>query len=224
MLVDADRDVVGQRLAHRGDPAAHVVRQERAGRVDDEDALAAGVGDDARLLGHARGVEQVRGVEVAVRDHAELAGQAEVLHADVGLGADRRDARDRRAGGVRDLEVGLGADAGQDRDRDLRALDDARRRAESSSASECSGRPYWIELAPSPSPCPTAIAQTPARSSARATGLDLVDAVAVRDRVRAVAQRRVDDPDRRPRGHGAASAYSSATRTAAEVMMSRLPA
>ena len=41
--------------------------------------------------------------------------------------------------------------------------------ADSSSASECRGLPYWIELAPSPSPCPTAIAHTPARSSACAT-------------------------------------------------------
>ena len=55
-------------------------------------------------------------------DHAELARQAEMLHADVGLGADGRDAGDGRAGIVCALEIGLGADAGQDRDRDLRAL------------------------------------------------------------------------------------------------------
>ena len=169
MLVDADRDVVRQRRAQRGDPAADVVGQERARRVDDEDALAAGVGDDPRLLRHARRIEQVGRVEVAVGRHAELAREAEVLHADVGLGADGRDAGDGRAGVVRDLEIGLGADAGEDRDRDLRPLGDARGAAASSSASECSGRPYWIELAPSPSPCPTAIAHTPARSSARAT-------------------------------------------------------
>ena len=52
--------------------------------------------------------------------------------------------------------------------------------------------------------------------------LDLVDAVLVRDRVRAVAQRRVDDPDRSL--IAPTPACSSATRTAAAVMMSRLPA
>ena len=47
----------------------------------------------------------------------------------------------------------------------MRARSTTAAAAESSSASECSGRPYWIELAPSPSPWPTATAHTPARSS-----------------------------------------------------------
>ena len=94
--------------------------------------------------------------------------------------------------------------------------------AASSSASECSGRPYWIELAPRPSPCPTAIAQTPARSSARA----MVRTCSTRYwcAIACEPSRSVVSTTTRRSVIAGAPACSSATRTAAAVMMSRLPA
>jgi hypothetical protein len=50
-----------------------------------------------------------------------------------------------------------------------RALLSARRAADSSSSSVWSERMYWIDAAPSPSPCPTPMAGTPASSSRPAT-------------------------------------------------------
>ena len=95
--------------------------------------------------------------------------------------------------------------------------------AASSSASEWSGRPYWIELAPRPSPWPTAIAQTPALSSAAAIGRTWSTrywcAIACEPSRSVVSTNRTADAV-----IARASACSSATRTAADVMMSRFPA
>ena len=203
MLVHADGHVVGQRGAHRRDPAADVIGEQRTGRVDDEDAGTPGVGHDLALLHQAGRVQQVRGVQVRVRRHAELAGQAEMLDPDIGLGDDGRDPGDRRAGRPGPLQVLLGADARQDRDRDLGPLDNRRRRAQQFLVGM--QRPPVLQRVRA-----KAVAvpdrDRPHAGPVQGTGDrgDLIDGELMRDRVRPVPQRRVDYPQRRLAGHAAA--------------------
>ena len=89
---------VGTELGHhRGDALGGLVEDQRAGRVDDVDALAAGVGHDARLAGQVVGRRHVGHHQEPHGLQADLAGEAEVLDRDVGLGAVRGDAHDRHA-------------------------------------------------------------------------------------------------------------------------------
>ena len=92
----------------------------------------------------------------------------------------------------------LRADAGEDRDRDLRPLGDGRgRRREQLGVGV--QRPAVLDRARAQSVAVPDGDRPHARAIERARdGLDLLDAVLVRDRVRAVAQRRVDDPHGRP--------------------------
>ncbi len=150
VLVDADRDVGRQRLAHRRDPAADVVGQERAGRVDDEDAGAAGVGDDPALPRPCRPRRAGGRCSGGCARSCRARARAEVLDADVGLGAHGRDAHDRRARVAGRLEIALGADARAGSRPRSRRASTTLAAAVSSSASECSGRPYWSELGAEP--------------------------------------------------------------------------
>ena len=76
---------------------ADVLEDHRPGRVDDVDALAAGVGHDPRLRGEHLGRLGVGHHQEADGLEADLAGQTEVLDRDVGLGAVGGDADDRHA-------------------------------------------------------------------------------------------------------------------------------
>ena len=69
------------------DAVGDLLEDHRAGGVDDVDALAAGVGHDPGLLGEHLGRLGVGHHQEADGLQAELAGQAEVLDRDVGLGA-----------------------------------------------------------------------------------------------------------------------------------------
>ena len=177
-------------------------------------------------LGQPAGVEQVRGVQVAVGGHAELAGEAEVLDADVGLGADGRDAGDRRAGVARGLEVAPWCRSpGRIATAISRALDHARpppraarRRSAAAGRTGSSSRRARRR----------GRRRSPRRRrgrAPRATVAHLVDAV-TGGAIACEPSRSVVSTirTRPPRSSRRPPACSSATRTAAEVMMSRLPA
>ncbi len=119
MAVEADLCVVAEFGDQRGDAVGHALEHQRARRVDDVDALAAGVGHDAGL-----GRQLLRRDGVAHHQEAdglqpELAGQPEVLDRHVGLGAVGGDPADRAAVVLRLLDVLLGADTGQHQEGDL---------------------------------------------------------------------------------------------------------
>ena len=87
VAVEADLRVVAQFGDQRLHPVPDAVRQQRAGRVDDVHALAAGVGHDPRLLGQLVRPDPVREHQEADGFHAQLAGGGEMLDRHVGLGA-----------------------------------------------------------------------------------------------------------------------------------------
>ena len=119
MAVKADLGVVAELGDQRRHPVADAVEDQRAGRVDHVDALAAGVGHDARLRGQLLRRNGVRHHQEADGLQAELAGQPEVLDRDVGLGAVGGDPADRAAVVLGLLDVVLGAHAGQHQEGDL---------------------------------------------------------------------------------------------------------
>ena len=106
----------------RGDPVGGLLHDQRAGRVDDVHALAAGVDHDPGLLGEHLGRLGVAHHQEADGLQAELAGQAEVLDRDVRLGAVGGDPADLAAVVLRGADVVLGADAGEHQERDLGPL------------------------------------------------------------------------------------------------------
>ncbi len=186
---------------------------------------AAGVGDDPRRLGQPCGVEQVRRVQVAVGGHAELAGEAEVLDADIGLGADGRDADDRGARVAGGLEVapwcrrpGRIATAISARSTTrAAAARAARRRSAAAGRTGSSSRPARRRgRRRSPRRRRGRARRRPSRPDRRGSWW----AIACEPSRRVVSTIRIAIGELTP----AASACSSATRTAAEVMMSRLPA
>ena len=149
---------------------------------------------------------------------------AEVLDADVGLGAarSRPGPRSRRRRGRPRGRPWCRSPAGA-RPRSRPARPPPPPRPAARRRSGAAGR-TGASSAPRPSPWPTAIAQTPARSSAAATVATWSGDSGGRSR----ASRRAGSCRRSRIADGvlmpAAPACSSATRTAAVVMMSRLPA
>ena len=100
--------------------ALRLVHEQRAGRVGDVRALAAGVDHDPGLLGQLLRGGAVRHHQEARRSPCPGRGRREVLRRDVGLGAVRGDAHHARAGVVRAAQVVDGADAGHQQHRDRR--------------------------------------------------------------------------------------------------------
>ena len=119
VAVEADLGVVAELGDQRRDPVGHPLEHQRAGRVDDVDALAPGVGHDAGLRGQLLRRNGVGHHQKPDRLQAQLAGQAEVLDRHVGLGAVGGDPADRPAVVLRLLDVLLGADARQHQEGDL---------------------------------------------------------------------------------------------------------
>ena len=111
VAVEADVGHVADLGDERGDPVGGLLHDQRAGGVDDVDALAAGVDHDPRLLGQHLGRLGVAHHQEADGLQAELAGQPEVLDRDVGLGAVGGDPADLAAVVLRGADVVLGADA-----------------------------------------------------------------------------------------------------------------
>ena len=114
MAVEADLHLGRDGGPDRLDPLHGAARQQGAGRVGDVDDLGAGVGHDAGLGGQRLGAGQMRHHQEPDGGHAEVAGQAEVLWGDVGLGAVRRHPDELGAEVLGPGEVVLGADAGQE--------------------------------------------------------------------------------------------------------------
>ena len=119
MAVKTDLCVVAEFGDQRRDPVGDALEHQRTGRVDDVDALAAGVGHDAGLGGQLLRRNRVAHHQEADGLQTELAGQPEVLDRHVGLGAVGGDAADRAAVVLRLLDVLLGADTRQHQERDL---------------------------------------------------------------------------------------------------------
>ena len=136
--------LLGLRVEHvveRLHPLGDALRQQRAGGIDDVDAVRA-VGLHqlrlARQLGRRR---HVRHHQEADDVHAELARVLDVLPGDVGFGRMRRDAHRLRAGAVRGVEILDRADAGEQQDGDVRALHAVDRRPRSTRESVCALNP-----------------------------------------------------------------------------------
>ena len=119
MAVEADLGVVAEFGDQRRDPVAHPVEHQRAGGVDDVDALASGVGHDAGLGGQFLRRNGVRHHQEPDGFQPQLAGQTEVLDRHVGLGAVGGDPADRPAVVLGLFDVLLGAHAGQHQEGDL---------------------------------------------------------------------------------------------------------
>ena len=81
VAVEADLGVVAEFGDQRGHPVGDALEHQRAGGVDDVDALAAGVGHDAGLLGQLLRRNGVAHHQEADGLQAQLAGQPEVLDA-----------------------------------------------------------------------------------------------------------------------------------------------
>ena len=119
MAVEAHLRVVAEFGDQRRDPVGDALEHQRAGRVDDVDALAAGVGHDAGLGGQLLRRNGVGHHQEPDGFQAQLTRQPEVLDRDVGLGAMGGDPADRAAVVLRLLDVLLGAHAGQHQEGDL---------------------------------------------------------------------------------------------------------
>ena len=120
--MEPDLGVVPELGHQRGHSVGDLLHDERAGRVDDVHALAAGVGHDSGLLR-----EDLRRLGVAHHEEADglqadLAGVAEVLDRHVGLGAVSGDTTDLAAVVTRSENVVLDSDPGEGEESDLRVL------------------------------------------------------------------------------------------------------
>ncbi len=165
VAVEAELGLGLQRIAHRGQARLDGVGQQVAGRVGDVDAVGAvalhqlGLGDQAFGAVHVRHHQEADGV------HAELAGHADVLLGDVGLGAVGGDA-DRATRRAR-------APSSGGRRCRCPAAAAPRPWPASSAGSRCRGIPRRCargsrsstEAPPRPSPWVTSISGTPAASS-----------------------------------------------------------
>ena len=161
--------------------------------------------------------------------HAELAAVLDVLLRDVGFRRVGRDAHRRGAGGMRGIEILDGADARQQQHRDPRARHARDGRLD----------PFAIGVRAE------AVVEARAREPVTVADLDGIDAgaierrgdaphvgdgILVADGVHAVAQRDVLDVEARaalmpsPAAPPSDAASRSPVRSAADVMMSRLPA
>ncbi len=108
-----------ERLAHGAELFRHVVRQHVAGRVGDVDAVGAVALHEPGLRHQALGAVHVAIIRKPTVSMPELARHADVLLADVGLGAVRGHADGVHAQVVRHAQVVDGADAGHQQGRDL---------------------------------------------------------------------------------------------------------
>ena len=244
MAVEADLRLLADLRVQRLYARLGVAEHQGAGRVDDVHALRAGVDHDAGLCGEFGRPDAVRQHEEPDRLQAEPPGRGEVLHADVGLGAVRGDARDLGTAVVGVLDVADRGHPGQHQERDAGLpglLDRGGDQRELVGAGEAVVEARAAEA--------VAVAHLDHPDVGRverghdAAHLSLGELVA--HGVAAVAQRRVGDADRTGlrdgfdgggggRGHDvpprtgrtvpACSANRSPMRTAAAVMMSRLPA
>ena len=122
MTVEPDLRVVADLGDQRGHSIAHLLEDQRTGRVDDVHALAAGVDHDPCLFRQPLRRLRVRHHQEPDGLQIQVASQSEVLDRDVGLGAVRRDP-DHGDPEVGDgADVVLGAEAGQHERGDLRLL------------------------------------------------------------------------------------------------------
>ena len=233
VAVEPDLGVAAELGRERLHPGADAVRQQRAGGVDDVDALASGVRHDARLpreLGGpgAGGEHQEPGGLQAERPRG-----LEVLDADVRLGRVGRDPEISRAGRGRLPEVPHRAEARQQQRGDPRPLD--RRAGDLDEPDVAHRAEAVVERGAGEAVAVADLDDVDARRVERGRDpADLLLGEPVGDGVRAVPQRRVGDADARRGAHaetsstrrptGPAAASSSAARFAAAVMMSRLPA
>ena len=220
-----------QRIAERADPFGILRGQERAGGVGHIDALGAIALHQLRLLDEPIRGDHVRHHQKGDRIHAEVAGRLDMLPRDVGLGAMRGDADAARAGIVGGLQIVHRADARQEQDCHQRMLHFLRD----------GGDPLGVVMQAEAvvegrAGEPVAMADFdgvhPGGVECAGDCTHLVQRIAVAQRVHAVAQRYVLDEEliRIGAGHYAASfasalpAQRSAVVSAADVMMSRLPA
>ena len=114
-----DLRVVTEFGDQRRHPVGHALEHQRTRRVDDVDALAPRVGHDPGLRGQLLRRDRVAHHQEPDGLQAQLAGQAEVLDRNIGLGAVGGDPADRAAVVLRLLDVFLGANAGQHQEGDL---------------------------------------------------------------------------------------------------------
>jgi hypothetical protein len=204
-----------------------VVHRERAGRIHDVHAGRPRVDHDPACRGDGLRRGHVRHHQVAVHVHPEVPRQPDVLDGDVRLGAVGRDPHEVRAQLGGPLELLLGADARLERHREPGPLDHPPGGGQQlvvgvQRAHVLDGGGAEAVAVPHSDGVHAGLVE-PSRDQ-----LDLLRRVAVPDAVRAVPQRRVEQPDplgvRRLAHAVCLSAYRSATRTAADVMMSRFPA
>jgi len=227
MGVNADLRARLQDIPVGADPVPHAVHGEPAAGVGHVDAVRAGLLHDPGLLG-----EVVRGRHVAHHQepghvHAEFAGAGDVLRGDVRLGAVRGDPHRPHTEVVGPVELADGPDAGDEQRGEHRVFQHLGRR----------GDPLPVGVAAGP------VGQAGTGQSVAVRHLDRVHAGGVErpgdisrplgpdpmpDGMHAVSQRDVLDIDS-GLAHGRpvcrpTVASRSAVRSAAEVMMSRLPA
>ena len=233
MGVDAELGLGLEPVAEGGEPVGDLAHEQRAARIGDVDALRAAGLHQPRLFDQLRRRDHVRHHQEPGHVHADLAGVFDVLPGDVGLGAVGGDPHRPRAGLVCIPEVVDGADAGDQQRRQPGVLDDVGRRLDIIQV-RMRGEAV-IERHPGQ---PVAVADLDGVDPRGVEGLadipDPVEPVLVADGVHPVAQGHVLDvdlPGPAP-GHRPSSARPAARRStsrsavlsAAEVMMSRLPA
>ena len=120
VAVDADLGPGLERLAQRPDLVARVVHEKCAAGVGDVDTLCAVGLHQQRLPGEVGRRDHVRHHQEAHGIHAELARVFHVLFGNVGLGAVGCDPHRARPGLVGLLQVMDGGDAGNEKRRHLR--------------------------------------------------------------------------------------------------------
>ena len=209
----------------RGDLRPHLVGDHGPGGVHHVDGVGSVGLHELRLLDELLRALHVGHHQEAGHVHADVLRQPDVLGGDVGLGGVGGDAGEARSLGVGHLEVLLDPDPREHEDRQARALHH-----------RAGGTEHLLVR----QPAPPILDGRPAEA-VPVGDLDRVDPGAVEsaghvadvlrrelvpDRVASVAQRGVDDPDEALAAHAAppAAAMASPAATAAEVMMSRLPA
>jgi hypothetical protein len=223
--VEADLGLVSDLRGERGDARLGVAEDERAGRVDDVDALRAAVHHDPGLLRQLGGPDPVRQHQESDCLHAHLPGSGEVLEGHVGLGAVGGDPGDRGAGIAGATQVLDRPDPGQQENGDLGVAGFVHRRGDQLDVVD-GGEPVVERRAAEA----VAVGDLDDLHAGRVQGVhdaaDLPLGEPVSHRVAAVAERGVGDSDSLRSGHAVTFRLASCSpvRAAAAVMMSRLPA
>ncbi len=219
-----------ERLAECVHPLDDALRQQRSGGVDDVDTVSAVRFHELRLPAQLVGGRHVRHHQEPDDVHAQLAGVSNVLSRDVGLGRMGSDSHRLCARAMSGFQIFDRADARQQQNGDLRALHRARDRVDPVTVAVCAESVCEARTGK-----PVTVGDFDRIHAGTIEGgrdpRDIAEGILMPDGVHAIAKRDVLDVKfavshaiAPPVTADPAVARRSPVRSAAEVMMSRLPA